>query len=109
MLSISPQLAQYVREDAEIVGLHFDLLVDARNAVARQFGLVFRLPDDMYRWYQEFGLDLEQQNGDDSHELPMPGSFVIDGDGVIRFASADPDYTVRPEPAELLRVVQSLT
>ena len=36
----------------------------------------------------------------------MPGSFVVDHMGIIRFAGADPDYTRRPEPAELLESVR---
>ena len=38
----------------------------------------------------------------------MPGRSVIDATGIVRAASADPDYTVRPDPAETVAVLQSL-
>ena len=35
----------------------------------------------------------------------MPASFIIATDGTVVFASADPDYTVRPEPADVLAAI----
>ncbi len=32
----------------------------------------------------------------------MPGTFVLDGRGVVRVAHVDPDYTKRLEPAAIL-------
>jgi peroxiredoxin len=34
--------------------------------------------------------------------LPIPATFVIDGDGTVLFASASEDYTDRPEPMEIV-------
>jgi peroxiredoxin len=58
--------------------------------------------------YSKYGIDLERFNGDGSWRLPIPGRFVIDSNGLIRYASVDPDYTVRPEPRETVAVLQSL-
>ena len=38
----------------------------------------------------------------------MPGTYVIDKSGVIRYSFVDPDYTKRAEPSEVLKVVRSL-
>jgi len=32
-------------------------------------------------------------SGNDSWELPTPGTFVVDPDSVVRLADVDPDYT----------------
>ncbi len=53
------------------------------------------------------GVDLPRFNGDNSWELPMPATFVVDRDGIIRWASVDPDYTVRPEPEQVLEAVRA--
>jgi peroxiredoxin len=37
----------------------------------------------------------------------MPGRFVISRDGVIRYAEVNPDYTHRPEPADVLAALRS--
>ena len=108
MVAVSPELEQHNREAVEKHHLTFDLLSDRGNKVARQFGLVFRLPDDLQQVYKSFGIDLGKYNGDASWELPMPGRFIIDRGGVIRSAEADPDYTIRPEPSETISLLKAI-
>jgi peroxiredoxin len=107
-VAISPQLVKYSRLTVRKKKLTFDVLSDVGNKVARQFGLVFVLPEDLRKIYVELGADLEAYNGDDSWTLPMPGSFVIDENSIIRSAEADPDYTVRPDPEHILEVLKSM-
>lgn len=38
----------------------------------------------------------------------MPARFVIGQDGVIAYAEVNPDYTRRPDPEELLPVLDRL-
>lgn len=90
------------------MNLSFPVLSDVHNKVARQFGIVFRLPQDLARIYKSLNMDLEKFNGDDSWELPMPARYVIDGRNVIRSAVVNFDYTYRPEPLETLRLLQDL-
>ncbi len=40
--------------------------------------------------------------------LPMPARFVIGTDGIIAYAEVNPDYTQRPDPSELLPVLDRL-
>jgi len=93
---------------AEKNHLTFDLLRDEGNVVAGKFGLTFQLPADLREVYSKFGVDLQRFNGDDSWALPMPGRFVIDRQGIVRNADVDPDYTVRPEPAETVANLRKL-
>jgi peroxiredoxin len=88
--------------------LAFDVLSDPGNRVAGEFGLTFKLPEDLRQLYAKFGTDLKKYNGDESWTLPMPARFVIDSSGTVRAADVDPDYTVRPEPAETVRVLEGL-
>jgi peroxiredoxin len=108
VVAISPQRQAYLKQMAEKNHLEFDLLTDAGNVVAKQFGLVFALPADLRELYSSFGVDLARFNGDDSWTLPMPGRFVIDQQGIIRKADVDPDYTVRPDPSETIEALKNL-
>lgn len=89
--------------------LAFDFLRDPGNEVAANYGLRWQLPDDLKQLYLEFGTDLEADNGDDSWTLPMPARYIIDSNGIVRYARTDPDYTVRPDPAETLEALRALT
>ena len=82
--------------------------MDFKGAVADQFGLRFKLPDELVDVYKQFGNDLPQINGEPSWTLPMPARYVIDQDGVVAYAEVNPDYTKRPDPSELFPVLDSL-
>ena len=84
------------------------MLSDARNEVARRFGIVFRLPQDLAQIYKSLNMDLEKFNGDDSWELPMPARYVVDAENVIRSAVVNFDYTYRPEPSEAIAALENL-
>lgn len=108
LVAISPQLRKYNRRITGRHKLSFDVLADPGNAVAKEYGLKWRLPEDLQQVYLRFPLDLPKYNGDDSWTLPVPARFVVATDGRIVAADADPDYTVRPEPSATLEVLRGL-
>jgi peroxiredoxin len=105
LVAISPQTATNSRKSARDNGVGFPILVDPGNEVAAAFGLRFELPDYLIELYMGFKNDLPAFNRDDSWTLPMPGRFVIGQDGVILYAEVNADYTLRPEPSDLLKVL----
>jgi len=107
LVAISPQTPDYALSDVEKKQLAFPVLTDAGNRVARQYGLVFSLSETMRGLQTGFGNPIPKFNGDDSWELPMPGTFVVDGRGVVRLGHVDPDYTKRLEPEALLAALRA--
>ena len=106
LVAISPQLPEHNRELIKHRQLGFEILTDRGNEVAAQSGLRFALPQYLRDLYATFPLDLAKFNGDASWTLPIPARLVIDRDGVIRYAEADPDYTTRPEPSETIAALR---
>jgi peroxiredoxin len=109
LVAISPQSPVNSRKSVRTNGLGFPILSDPGNATAAAFGLRFTLPDYLIELYKGLKNDLPAFNGDTSWTLPMPGRFVIGQDRVIRYAEVNPDYTQRPEPADMLPVLRHLT
>ncbi len=108
LVAISPQTPDSSLSTQQKDDLQFQVLSDKHNAVARQFVLVFTLPEEIRTIYKGFGHDLAARNGDDSFELPFPATYVIDQDRIIRFAFVNADYTKRAEPADILAVLREL-
>jgi peroxiredoxin len=108
LAAISPQTAQqsyFMRDQHK---LRFPLLSDAGNEFARQFGLTYRVPDEQRSIYQRAFVNLPFVNGDSRWDLPIPATYVIERDGSVLFASANEDYTERPEPREIVRLLASI-
>ena len=95
LVAISPQTVKqsYFMHDQH--KLRFPLLSDAGNKVARQFGLTYRVPEAQEAIYRRAFVNLPLANGDESWELPIPATYIIDRDGTVLYASANEDYTER--------------
>lgn len=107
LVAISPQTEKQAYFMHDQHNLLFPLLVDAHNAVARQFGLVYRVPEEQQRLYRSTFVNLPFANGDDSWELPIPATYVVDRDGMIVFAGVNEDYTERAEPLGVLEFLEA--
>lgn len=108
LVLISPQLEEHNRAMAEEKKLSVEILSDPGNEVAERYGIRFALPEDLKQVYQNFGIRLEEYNGDTSWTLPMPTRLIIDRNGIIRYAEINPDYTVRPDPEDTIDALKKI-
>lgn len=106
LVAISPQTPVNSRKSVRQNSLEFPILSDVRNEVAAAFGLRFPLPDYLVELYKSLKNDLPSFNGDPSWTLPMPGRYVVGRDGRILYAEVNPDYTRRPEPADMIPAIE---
>ena len=106
LAAISPQTVKQSFFMHDQHKLRFPLLSDIGNKVGRQFGLTYSVPAAQEAIYRRAFVNLPFTNGDDSWELPIPATFIVDRDGTILYASANEDYTDRPEPLDIIRVLQ---
>jgi len=107
MVAISPQTVKqsYFMHDQH--KLRFPLLSDTGNNVARQFGLTYRVPAAQEAVYRRAFVNLPFTNGDDSWELPIPATYILERDGIVIYASANEDYTERSEPADIVALLRT--
>ena len=102
LVAISPQTVKQAFFMHDQHKLRFPLLYDAGNNVARQFGLTYRVPEAQESIYRRAFVNLPFTNGDESWELPIPATYILDRDGSVLFVSANEDYTERAEPSDIV-------
>jgi peroxiredoxin len=108
IVAISPQLPDNSLSTKEKDELEFPVLSDVGNKVARQFGIVFELSDELVALYRQLGHALEDFNGTaGKSELPVPATFLVDQSGMIRLAHVDVDYTRRLDPDDIIEVLKT--
>ncbi len=107
VLALSPQKTEHSAKAVQDAQLGFDVLVDADNKVARQYGIAFKLSDDTAAQLSA-RVDLAEYNGDSARELPLSAVYLVDGGGVIRYAFLRADYRLRAEPAEIIAALKKL-
>jgi len=109
IVALTPELERYTRSVHRKLNLSFDILTDLHLETAERFRLVFVLPDYLRAVYKSFGsITLDRFHDESEYRLPMPARYVIDQEGIIRAADVNADYTIRPEPAETVRLLETL-
>jgi peroxiredoxin len=108
MLAVSPQLAKYNKAMKDEKKLSFEILSDPGNRIADQYGIKYKMPEALITLYKQLGLKLNENNGDESWTIPMPARYIIDREGMIRYADVNPDYTRRPEPEDTLTALEAI-
>lgn len=108
LVVISPQTAPNSRKSQRQNKLSFPILTDTKSELAQALGIRFALPDYLVELYKSFGNDLPLINDNPAWVLPMPSRYVVGIDGIIAYSEVNPDYTQRPDPSELLPVLDRL-
>jgi peroxiredoxin len=106
LVALSPQTVKQSFFMHDQHKLRFPLLSDSGNQVAREFGLTYRVPSLQEGVYRRAFVNLPFTNGDQSWELPIPATYILERDGTVLYASANEDYTERPEPADIVQILR---
>ena len=108
LFALTPELPDKSLSTSEKHSLEFEVLSDIGNAVGRRYGLIYKLTDGVAEIYNK-SFDMNAYNGDKSNELPLAATYVIDTDGIIKYAYLDADYKKRAEPDDIIEALNKLT
>jgi peroxiredoxin len=101
LIALTPELPDNSMTTKEKNELTFDVLSDIDSKVAKAYGLVFKVSDEVNSFYKKFH-DLKDFNGGTGDELPITATYVIEQNGQISYSFVDVDYRKRAEPQEIL-------
>ncbi len=108
LITITPQRPDKSVEQFKEKGYPFEVLSDLDSQVMKDYRLYFELPAELVDVYKNHGLDIEAFNGKGRNVLPVPGSFVIDTNGIVRAMHADTDYKNRMEPSAIIDALKAI-
>jgi len=107
LVAISPETPDNSLTTSEKNNLSFEVLSDLDNKIAKEFNLVFTLPEDLREVYNSFGINLVQSNGNNDHQLPISATYIIDQDGTIKYDFIKEDYKERADPQEIINSLKN--
>lgn len=104
LVAVSPNLPDVSLDLVDKAELTFPVLSDVGSEVASAFNLVYEMVPEQVEYYRNHDRDLGAMNGNETWLLPVPATYVIDRDGIIRYDFIDLNHRVRAEPSEVIEV-----
>ncbi len=106
--AITPEVGGVALKTKNERNLRFEILCDVDNGVAMEFGLMFRIPEDIQASYLKFNVNLPKIYGNNGWMIPIPATYVVARDGIIAYGYVNPDYRDRCDPASMVDIVAKL-
>jgi peroxiredoxin len=107
IVAITPERQQFAVQHKRDAAARFRMLTDFANGYAISLNLAIWLGEEMKQYLTDRGRNLETFHGIDSWFVPIPATFVVGTDGLIKARFIDPDYRKRMDLDELLAALKA--
>jgi len=107
LIALTPELPDESISTSEKNDLEFEVLSDLGNKIAKEYGIVFKLTDEVANIYNQ-SFELNNHNGDKSNELPLAATYIINENGEIEYVFLDADYRNRAEPSDITKFLKNM-
>ena len=108
LVAISPELPDKAGETAAENNVQFSIISDTDNQLGKKYDLVYTLDKATATRY-ESSFQLSAYNGNTKAEVPLPATYIVDTDGIIKYAFINTDYTKRADIDDVLNQLSQLT
>jgi peroxiredoxin len=107
LVAITPEVEKFNAELKAASGAPFPVLSDMDNGYAMMLNLAFYVGDEKRQNMSAAGWDITPFNDSDAWTLPIPATFVVGRDGVVKARFIDPDYRKRMNVDDILAALWS--
>jgi peroxiredoxin len=100
---ISPEKSEFIKQSIQKTGAEFTILFDDEQKISDAFDSTF-LPNSIERFMYNTVMraNLKESHADDSEQLPIPATYIINQDSTIKWRHFDPDYKKRSKATDIL-------
>lgn len=102
VIGVTPETSENISRTIKKTKTGFSIIQDKDDEIMKAYGVNFMMDKATFSKYKGYGIDLEANNGNTRHTLPVPATYIIDRSGKIRFVHFDPDYKKRASIGMLL-------
>jgi peroxiredoxin len=106
IVAITPEVEHFTSELKSDAKAPFPILTDLDNGYALALNLAVWIDDEKRAAMIEAGCDISAFQANDYWTLPIPATFVVGADGVIKERFVDPDYRKRMPMEDIIAALR---
>lgn len=107
IVAITPETQEFVAELKQDAEAPFPILSDIDNAYALQLNLAIWINDEKRNAMTASGWDIAPYQRNAMWTLPIPATFVVGTDGLVKARFVDPDYRRRMPVEDILAALEA--
>jgi peroxiredoxin len=105
VIGVTPETSENIGKTIDKTHASFSIIQDSGYKIMKAYDVNYRVDDAMNAKLKNYGVDLEKNNCNTDHVLPVPATYVIDQSGKIIFVQFDKDYTKRASIGSILNAL----
>lgn len=105
VIGVTPETGENINKTIDKTHASFSIIQDKNYTIMKSYQVNYVVDGAMLAKLKNYGVDLEKNNGNTDHVLPVPATYIIDRSGKITYAHVDKDYTKRPPVSDLLNAL----
>ena len=102
VIAISPETKENVGKTVGKTKASFSIISDSAMAIMKMYKVSFPVDETTQIKYKNYGIDFSKANGSNGANLPVPATYIVGKDGIIKYVFFNPDYKVRSSVQDLL-------
>lgn len=95
VITVTPETQDAINQTIQKTHASFSLVHDEGYKIMKAYKVDYVLDEPTVNQYKKYGIDLEKNNGNTDHMLPVPATYIIGKDGKITYVHFDKDYRKR--------------
>jgi len=102
VLAITPETEENVKKTVEKTRSSFSILEDKGMAIMKMYKVNFSVDENTITKYKGYGIHFDKANGSNGANLPVPATYIIGKDGIIKYVFFNTDYRQRASVYDIL-------
>jgi peroxiredoxin len=102
VMAVSPETPTNILKTISKTKSTFPVLSDSGMQVMKAYKVQFEVDESTIKKYKGYGIDFNEANGSNGTNLPVPATYVIGQNGIIRYVFYNTDYRQRATVKDIL-------
>ncbi len=102
VIAITPEIDKNIEKTLQKTKVAFPIIHDKNNEIMKAYKVNYQVNTETLQKLKEYGINLNENNGENGSTLPVPAVYIIDKSGNIKYSYFNPDYRKRASVADIL-------
>jgi peroxiredoxin len=102
VIGVTPETSDNINQTVSKTHASFSIIQDKGYKIMKAYDVNYTVDDATMSKMNKYGVDLEKNNGNKDHVLPVPATYIVDRSGTITYVYFNKDITHRAPISTLL-------